>query len=650
MKKLLLITWMIFFCCIPMLNAQHQPDESKRLRDSVFQVYNAMPSDSLRPKYLRNLFQRYIGQEWSIELLDSALSISIQQGWQTIELATRFDYLRHFQFLGKVDEYEASLQQLKKASYRYQMYESYFRGWEGLLRSKVSKGDTEYAMLEARKMHDEAIRLNMKTGVFLSYIALANAQNGAKLFQEAILTYKKAMALPEIDNSGKIILHEALSRTYLNVHDYKRSLLELKAQHAILQHLIEKSPNGLFNYGPRMLANILNSCKVYAKLYDAKELKKGLEEARKYYNEDCYYSSYMTYHTMWGEYYSLIHDWKNSIAAYDLAMSRFNGAQVTYENGIRRKKAKVVIASGDYKYGAEIYREAASINDSINKDILRLHKEALQANYRIKKAILDKERHERRYRQVMLGGSFLLLMLAVLAVIRLYCIRGSLKKSEEEIRSAYRTVETANKMKEVFLRNIIKEIRIPLGTAVSLSDLLCKRDDLSGEQALLYSSTIKAEAGKLMNLILNVLDLSRLESGMMKYSLQEYDAVQLCMEAQQRIEVYGDKQIVLTFETMAEVLPVRVDYGRFIKLLTSVLSFPTGKTDVLSVAYSLKEEKDHLVITVHNSPLLQPDVDKQMSQIQHDINSLFLNNFGGSYELSEVDGERIIVITYPLKK
>ena len=83
-------------------------------------------------------------------------------------------------------------------------------------------------------------------------------------------------------------------------------------------------------------------------------------------------------------------------------------------------------------------------------------------------------------------------------------------------------------MKSRFLSNMSHAIRVPLNSVVGFSQLMVTDTNISEENRREYSGIIQENTEKLMLLVNNVLDLSRLEADMMKYQLTDYDIVQLC--------------------------------------------------------------------------------------------------------------------------
>lgn len=622
--------------------------EEVQLKDSILQTACNIPNDSLRSKYFRNMFQRYIGKDWSVEFLDSALAISSKNHVQTEELAACFDYFRHHQYKGDIQNMERWFAALKERSYQYKNFYFYFNSWNIMLQSKSAQGDTEYVIMETKRMEKEAIHLKYEAGVCLSQITLAQAYYFSGKAQKAIETYKLVLENPELNEKNKILVHGQLAVIYQGQGEYDLSIPELKRQRAVIDELIRKNPENRFIYKNNLLENELSFCRMYLDMELEKELKRHLEEAKKFYTDDCFFSYYIAYHSYWGGYYYLKRDWDNCFREFDLALSHFQGEQPLYENSIRKMKAYTVKASGRLKEAAEIYKYAAMLGDSLNREVLKRHKEVHQANYKIQKALLDKEETIRHYRLIAIAASALVLIIFCFAILRILRIQSEMRRSEQQTRKALDTVTAANKLKEVFLKNITYEIRIPLNAVVGLSELLSVEKGLTEEEVQEYSTIIKTNSEKLLLLINNVLDLSRLEAGMMRFNVQASDAVQLCKEAQMMLKMQENNHVNAVFHTELETLPFDVDTRWFLKLLSSVLSAPTGYSkEVETVEYTLIRSDRELQITVKGSPLCKWTEDEQGQRIQHDINRLYLETFKGSYRILKEEGEKSIVISYP---
>lgn len=88
------------------------------------------------------------------------------------------------------------------------------------------------------------------------------------------------------------------------------------------------------------------------------------------------------------------------------------------------------------------------------------------------------------------------------------------KQTEESLRIARDKAEESDKLKSIFLSNMSHEIRTPLNSIVGFSNLLTADDNFSPEEKSIFVSTINEKCELLLNLINDILDLSRIESGL----------------------------------------------------------------------------------------------------------------------------------------
>ncbi len=620
----------------------------EQFRDSIFQVVNFETNDTLRSKILRGAFQQYIGQKAALEYLDSALVLSKRKRIHEEELYTLFDYCRHYEYRGEASEMEQYFLKLKEAAYRYKDYSLYYTIWLGVLQIRCAQGDTEYAIMQAKEMQKEAIRIKYESGVFVSLIALAQALDFAEQYDEAIANYKQALIVnPNANNYSLLLIHQNLGGIYLAQKKYTEALSELKQQQEVLDKMLGEDPQAMNTLKSIFLETEISFGRVYAKTEDKTKLKLHLTKAEKYYDKESFFSYYIDYHALWGVYYKLTAEWEKSFHEFDLAISACQGAEPFHENSILKMKAEAMMEAGLHEEAANIYKTAVLKGDSLNQDMLQRHEEVYQANYKIQKALLDKELMTKQYRWIYVGASAIILILLLLAIMRAFRIHLQLRRSEKETRQALKTIEAADKMKEYFLQNITYEIRIPLNTVVGFSELLSAEQDLSEEEIQEYSAAIKNNSEKLLALINNILDLSRLEAGMMRFNVQECDAVQLCQEVKMMVNMQTT-MVNPHFHTELEALSIQADSRWFLKLLSSLLSVPRLYAgEVCQVEYALTQEDQYLKITVKGSPLYQIWEDEQEQRILHDINRLYLEAFKGSYQVSEGE-QKVVTITYPL--
>jgi PAS domain S-box-containing protein len=93
----------------------------------------------------------------------------------------------------------------------------------------------------------------------------------------------------------------------------------------------------------------------------------------------------------------------------------------------------------------------------------------------------------------------------------------SLKQTEKELIIAKEEAEESDRLKSAFLANMSHEIRTPLNGIMGFTELL-KMSDVTPEQQNTYLDIIKKGGDRMLNIINDIIDISRIDSGQMKVS------------------------------------------------------------------------------------------------------------------------------------
>lgn len=561
------------------------------------------------------------------------------------EKQTYMERYQYYKYRSDLPKMQACLKELKAVCYQSQSYAGYFQVWSDILQFYNVRGDTENARIEAVKMEEEARRVDCEEGLMYAKISMARSVGASKKEEEAIGYFREALKSKAMKPMTRVSVHGEIAMSYLLINQCREAIEELQIQKSVLQEIIDGNPEYEAALRENLLEMELTFCMAYDGLDDAPQLLLHLQEARKYYTPDCFFSNYIGYHAYWGAYYRMTRKWEDCFREFDTALAYFDDTLPLHEMIILRMKGKALTEAGRHKDAALLYKALSIKGDSLNHDVMKLHQETLQANYHIRKALLDKERLVMQYNWITVGLVALMIVTVWLMAIRAHRTRQTLRRSERETREALETVDAANKMKEIFLHNIVHQIREPLNVVVGFSDILATEKGLTVEEMTDYSTSIKKNADLLFQLIIDVLDLSRLESGMMKFSVAECDAVQMCRDAEMAVKMQDGNRVRLSFRTDLEVLNIRTDSGRFMKLLLTVLASTEDGEGEMDVMFTLSKEDKRLKIVVGNSPLLR--CKENIQRIKHDINRLFLESFKGTYQWPQDGGEGDIIVTYP---
>ncbi len=183
-------------------------------------------------------------------------------------------------------------------------------------------------------------------------------------------------------------------------------------------------------------------------------------------------------------------------------------------------------------------------------------------------------------------------LIAIYYIIRINHLKHHLEVSGEELLVAKEKAEESNRLKTAFLANMSHEIRTPLNAIVEFSSVLVSDDSSPAEKAQ-YCDIIQKNSDLLLHLINDILDISRMESGKIKFVWEECDVVELCQTALSTAE-YGRKTSALfLFETPVASLVIKTDAQRLKQVLINLLSNAAKFTPSGSIKLAIAIDKQH---------------------------------------------------------
>jgi signal transduction histidine kinase/DNA-binding NarL/FixJ family response regulator len=182
--------------------------------------------------------------------------------------------------------------------------------------------------------------------------------------------------------------------------------------------------------------------------------------------------------------------------------------------------------------------------------------------------------------------------------------------------------EAANRAKSEFLANMSHELRTPLTSILGFSSVLLKEVfGALNEKQVQYLENIYASGEHLLELINDLLDLSKIEAGREELILEELTVVEVCeaciVAMQQQVITKG---LTLTLEVAPE-LTLRCDRRRLKQILLNLLSNAIKFTDEGFVSLQVVAEGDRLTFAVRDTgigidPAHLPELFQPFHQIQ----------------------------------
>lgn len=180
-------------------------------------------------------------------------------------------------------------------------------------------------------------------------------------------------------------------------------------------------------------------------------------------------------------------------------------------------------------------------------------------------------------------------ILVILVTAITYYIR-ILRKAYSRLSEAMEKAEQANQLKSAFLANMSHEIRTPLNAIVGFSNMLPEVDDR--EEMREYTDIIETNTNLLLQLINDILDMSKIEAGTFDFCPALIDVNQTMEEIEQSMQLRL-KNDAVTF-TFCERLPecmLYIDKNRLMQLLSNFIvnAIKFTKSGSIRMGYRMKD-------------------------------------------------------------
>jgi len=178
----------------------------------------------------------------------------------------------------------------------------------------------------------------------------------------------------------------------------------------------------------------------------------------------------------------------------------------------------------------------------------------------------------------------------LLANEQLAIANQKLKEYEEKAQKA----ENASKMKSLFLANMSHEIRTPLNAIEGFSRVIVETD--SQEERMKYFEIIESNNNRLQNLVNEILDLSRVESGEIVMKKSPTDLNELCTSIMNLFKFRCPDTVKLEWCEPSMNVTMNTDANRLIQVFSNLISNSLKHTSQGKIAYGYKVQEEGQMI------------------------------------------------------
>ncbi len=176
-----------------------------------------------------------------------------------------------------------------------------------------------------------------------------------------------------------------------------------------------------------------------------------------------------------------------------------------------------------------------------------------------------------------------------------------LKEEQAALERANDQMAEANRLKSEFLANVTHELRTPLNSIIGYTELVLDDERVDGGNRRSLDTTLR-NARNLLRLINDLLDVSRMEAGVVTLNIERFDILRLMEDVLEMAQPLVSGKPVTVTSKLPDSLPwMRSDRMKCKQILVNLLSNAIKFTDTGSVGLSVEMEETMLAVHVRDS-------------------------------------------------
>lgn len=249
------------------------------------------------------------------------------------------------------------------------------------------------------------------------------------------------------------------------------------------------------------------------------------------------------------------------------------------------------------------------ITDGIYKFDSRKLKEWKIAEYALPKgsiiedAMATKLSKYSHYIELLMGGILLLFVIVLFVawlLLRTHRLTRILSEREEQLVVARKKAEESDMLKSAFLANMSHEIRTPLNAIVGFSSLM-QGEELSHEERAEYCAIVVSNSEMLLTLLNDILDVSSLECGKIRFNYSSEDVVQICQHVIMTTAHTRQAGVECRFDCPVESFMLVTDAHRLSQILINLLTNAGKFTSKGRIVLTLEIHEHEVLFSVADS-------------------------------------------------
>ena len=594
-----IFTLLIALCWL--LPSAHADVRRTEAKDSLLRIYLASPADTTR---LETLYQIALLDQLSPTFIyyeNKLLEEAIAQKNILYQSAAIYAHIIYYYNLLDQKHAEQWLKRLEQLSEEHNYYRHYFRGKKMMIEFYVISQKIELALKQAQDMYDKAQSLGNHDGMREACLCLMTGYFNTLRYKEGITYLNKAFELTSPDSSlaTQIDLLTKAVLAYSYLHDNDNMFRYLEELNNAKNRLQEEGTTVLTNgYTNLYLLIDLQYALYYTRLQRPAEAWEYLQKAERHLST----SSFLPYRLIrlaaYAEYYQLTKEYDKALVYLEDAIELVTPISLDDAMIYGLQKADILVKMGFPDDALPVYKQITKAKDSLYTVFSTSQIEQIQSLYNMDQLLFQKEQRQATFHRICLVTSIIIIIALLLFNLHMYRSRKRLQQDEKEMRKLAIIAEEANEIKSRFLANMSYNIRIPLNNVVGFSQLLSTDNELDEEERKEYSGIIQANSGELIQLVNDVLDLFRMETGDLHFDIKDHLLLVCCQMALESVRHRIPDGVKLTFSPAGEPIVVHVDNLRLQQLLTNLLTNAAKFTEKGEINLSFQLEPDRKKVRI----------------------------------------------------
>ena len=644
------------FCIILLGLITIQTAQAMTVKDSLVQVLDTIPPDKTRLNVLYLLAYQDPMSPSCLNYLDRLLKEAAVQEDIEYQCLAMYAYVVYYFNHQDGKNTKLWMDKLTEISLKHKYYNTYFSAKRAEILMHIIEHKIEYSITQAEEMYRLASQTNNTQGMRYAKLCLMNAYLMSARYKEGenagFEAYHLLPATASLEERKDILQEISLACASI---ESEESLKYLKEFEIVLDKMSRQEAK--FKLRIHHTSYLLLET-LYANYYlqngHIDEARIHLKKMNEYFSPTDYIPCRGLYYDVYAQYYRITQMYDKALIYADSAINLLSG--VSDNNGLdyRIKRAGILADAGRTDEAIPLLRNLLAKKDTFYQHLSTSQMEEIYEMKKIDELLLEKEKHRSIIQTIELALITIALIILIPATIRIFYVKKRLKKEEEEIKKMTQIAEEANEVKSHFLSNMSYDIRSTLNNVLGFSQLMTQDpNSIETAQWKEYSEIVQTNSTELIQLVNDILDLSRLEAGKTKWQVQEYDIIPLCSDIVSIAQMRNKGKIQIDFKTTIKEQASQLDITRFTQVIVSTLIYPVPCDLQRHVTFSLycNEQEKLLVFRIINTPLADAEFQIRKTDVRHRINRLTIEYFGGTYTvISNLKEEPTIIITYPYSK